>query len=93
MGKWLIAEWREAWRFSSLWAATVGFGALTAWNMMPPAARDLVPDWIEAVIGFSLWLAVFLARVTRQPGSQAAIDAKRTAAGETAQDWVDQAHG
>lgn len=93
MGKWLIAEWRDAWRFSSLWVATAGFGVLASWSQMPPAVRALVPDWLELAVGLTLWLAVLISRVTRQPGSQAKIDAKRAAARESAQDWVERAHG
>lgn len=80
MGKmqtWLIDEWREAWRFSSLWLHTTGFAVLVAWNQMPGAVRQRVPDWIELAVGAAWWLAVILARITRQPHSQAAIDAKR----------------
>ncbi len=80
MGKWLIAEWREAWRFSSLWAATTGFAVLVAWNQMPGAVRAKVPDSIELVVSLCLWAAVMLARICRQPWSQAKIDAKRAAA-------------
>lgn len=77
--RWLIDEWREAWRFSSLWVATSGMALLVAWNQMPFAVRKLVPDGIEVGFGLVLWSAVVLARITRQPNSQAAIDAKRAA--------------
>jgi hypothetical protein len=79
MRNWLIDEWREAWRFSSIWVAGACFTLLTVWNLMPPAVRDVVPDGIELAIGLSLWGVVALARIVRQPGSQAKIDAKREA--------------
>lgn len=78
-GRWLIDEWQEAWRFSSLWVATTGMALLVAWNQMPFGVRKLVPDGIELVFGIVLWGAVVLARITRQPNGQAAIDAKRAA--------------
>lgn len=77
MRQWLIDEWRDAWRFATVWAAGAGFAALTVWNMMPGPVRQLVPDWIEVSVGLVLWGLVFLARIVRQPGAQAAIDAKR----------------
>lgn len=93
MGKWFIAEWREAWRFSSLWAATVGFGALVVWNQMPSVVRARVPDTLEFAIGGLLWASVLLARLVKQPTSQAKIDAKRAAARGEYNHWVDQARG
>jgi len=94
MGKWFIAEWREAWRFSSLWVGTVGMGVLMAWNMMPPAVRAALPDRVELFVGLFLWLALLLARIWRQPWSQAKIDAKRAAAQpDDYSHWNDQAHG
>lgn len=73
----LIEEWRQAWRYTSVWASGVGIGALTAWNMMPVAVRDAVPDWMEAIIGGGLFALVFLARVTAQPKTQEKIDAAK----------------
>lgn len=71
----LIKEWRQAWRFASVWASGVGFSALTAWGLMPHAVREAVPDWIEIAIGGALFAVVFLARVTAQPKVQEAINA------------------
>lgn len=63
----LIDEWRQAWRFASVWASGVGFSVLTVWAIMPPAVRDVVPDWIEVIVGGALFASVLLARVTDQP--------------------------
>jgi hypothetical protein len=94
MAEWFIAEWREAWRFSSLWVATAGFGVLAVWNQMPGVVRARVPDGIEIAVGLSLWVAVLLARIIRQPGSQAKIDAKRAAAApDDYSQWSDRARG
>jgi len=94
MRSWLIEEWCEAWRFSSLWVATAGFGVLAVWNQMPGVVRARVPDWLELSIGLALWAAVLLARITRQPSSQAKIDAKRSAAApDDYSQWSDRAHG
>lgn len=71
----LIEEWRQAWRFTSVWASGVGFSALTAWGLMPYAVREAVPDWIEVAIGGALFAIVFLARVTAQPKAREKIDA------------------
>lgn len=73
----LIDEWRQAWRYTSVWASGVGIGALTAWNMMPAAVREAVPDWIEAIVGGGLFALVFLARVTAQPKAQEKINAAK----------------
>ncbi len=73
----LIKEWRQAWRYTSIWASGAGIGVLTAWNMMPIAVRDRVPDWIEAVVGGALFALVFLARVTAQPKAQEKINAAK----------------
>jgi hypothetical protein len=94
MGKWLIAEWRDAWRFTSLWVGALVIGALSVWNVMPPAVRDLVPDRIELGIGALLWIVLIVARIARQPWSQAAIDAKRAAQqADDYSDWEGRAHG
>ena len=90
---WLIAGWREAWRFSSLWFGTFAIGALTVWNMMPPAVRDVVPDPIELAIGGVLWGGLVVSRIAKQPRSQARIDAKRAAQCNEYDDWADRAHG
>lgn len=63
----LIEDWRHAWRFASVWASGVGFSVLTVWTIMPPAVRDVVPDWIEVIVGAVLFGGVLLARVTDQP--------------------------
>lgn len=73
----LIDEWRQAWRFTSVWASGVGFSALTAWGLMPSAVREAVPDWIEIVVGGALFGVVFLARVTAQPKTQEKINAAK----------------
>lgn len=73
----LIEEWRQAWRYTSVWASGAGIGVLTVWNMMPTAVRDQVPDLIEAVVGGSLFALVFLARVTAQPKAQEKINAAK----------------
>ncbi|WOF44383.1 hypothetical protein KNJ79_05470 [Sphingopyxis indica] len=62
----LIDEWRDAWRYASVWAAGAGLSILTVWNMMPDAVRERVPDWIEILVGGALWGLVFLARVTKK---------------------------
>lgn len=71
----LIDGWRQAWRYTSVWASGVGIGALTAWNMLPMAVREAVPDWIEVAIGGVLFGLVFLARVTAQPRTVEKINA------------------
>lgn len=71
----LIDGWRQAWRFTSVWASGVGIGALTVWNMLPMAVREAVPDWIEILIGGVLFALVFLARVTAQPKTTEKINA------------------
>lgn len=71
----LIEGWRQAWRFTSVWASGVGIGALTVWNMLPFAVREAVPDWIEILIGGALFGIVFLARVTDQPKAREKINA------------------
>lgn len=63
----LIDEWRDAWRFASVWASGVGFSVLGVWAIMPPAVRDAVPDGIELFIGAVLFGGVLLARITDQP--------------------------
>lgn len=73
----LIEEWRQAWRYTSVWASGAGIGVLTVWNMMPTAVRDQVPDLIEAVVGGALFALVFLARVTAQPKAQEKINAAK----------------
>jgi hypothetical protein len=73
----LIDEWRDAWRFASVWASGAGIAVLTAWNMMPFAVRDAVPDWIEVAVGGALWGIVFLTRVTAQPKTQEKINAAK----------------
>jgi hypothetical protein len=73
----LIEEWRQAWRYTSVWASGAGIGVLTAWNMMPMAVRDQVPDWMEALVGGVLFGLVFLARVTAQPKAQEKINAAK----------------
>lgn len=77
--KWLIDEWREAWRFSSTWAAAWAIGVLTVWNMMPVAVRTVVPDWLEILIGAVLWGFVMLCRVIAQPKAREKIEAKKEA--------------
>lgn len=71
----LIDEWRQAWRFASVWASGVGFSVLTVWAIMPPAVRDVVPDWIEVVVGGLLFGGVLLARLTKQPKLKEKTDA------------------
>lgn len=71
----LIDGWRQAWRFTSVWASGVGFSALTAWGLMPYAVREAVPDWIEIAVGGALFGVVFLARVTAQPRTVEKINA------------------
>lgn len=78
-GRWLIAEWREAWRFSSLWVASVGFGLLAVWDQLPLEIRQMLPDNVQAILSILSLIATIIARVTHQPESQAAIDAKRAA--------------
>ncbi len=73
----LIEEWRQAWRYTSVWASGAGIGVLTAWNMMPIAVRVRVPDWIEALVGGVLFGLVFLARVVAQPKAQEKINAAK----------------
>jgi hypothetical protein len=73
----LIEEWRQAWRYTSVWASGAGIGVLTAWNMMPMAVRDQVPDWIEALVGGGIWGIVILARVVAQPKAQEKINAAK----------------
>lgn len=63
----LVPNWRDLWRFSSTWTSGVGFSVLTVWTIMPPAVRDVVPDWIEVVVGATLFGSVLLARITEQP--------------------------
>lgn len=63
----LIDDWSLWWRFASVWASGVGFSVLTVWTIMPPAVRDVVPDWIEVIVGAALFAFVLLARVTDQP--------------------------
>lgn len=63
----LIEEWRQWWRFASVWASGVGFSVLAVWAIMPPAVRDAVPDGIELLIGAVLFGGVLLARITDQP--------------------------
>lgn len=89
MGKWFIAEWREAWRFSSLWVGTIAIGALTVWNLMPPAVQDVVPDAIELTIGAALWGLLILSRLIRQPDAEAAIKASQ----DDYSEWADRARG
>lgn len=74
----LVDDWRDAWRFTSIWASGAGLGALTVWNMMPAAVRGIVPDWIEVVGGIALWGVVIVARLAPQPKLQE----KRDAAGQ-----------
>jgi len=73
----LIEEWRQAWRFTSVWAGGAGIGVLTVWNLMPLAVRDVVPDWIEVVVGGGLFALIWLARVTAQPKAQEKINAAK----------------
>lgn len=79
-----IDEWRSVWRFSSTWAAAWAIGVLTVWNMMPSAVRTVVPDWLEILIGVSLWGFVMLCRVTAQPKAREKIEAKMEARDGTA---------
>ena len=71
----LIEGWRQAWRYTSVWASGVGFSALTVWTIMPMAVRDVVPDWIEILAGGLLFGIVLLSRITAQPKAQEKIDA------------------
>jgi|LUMV01.1.fsa_nt_gb hypothetical protein len=73
----LIEEWRQAWRYTSVWASGAGIGVLTVWNMMPTAVRDRVPDLIEAVVGGALWALVVLTRVIAQPKAREKINAAK----------------
>lgn len=77
----LIEGWRQAWRYTSVWASGVGFSALTAWGLMPMAVRDVVPDWIEILAGGLLFAIVFLARVTAQPKATAKVSESVTQRG------------
>jgi hypothetical protein len=80
----LIADWREAWRFSSLWIGSLAIAVLTAWDMLPAELRDALLDRYKLEIGIVMWVALLASRITRQPWSQAAIDAKRAAAANDA---------
>lgn len=71
----LIEGWRQAWRYTSVWAGSAGLGVMTAWNMMPPAVREAVPDWLELLVGGAFWAVFFICRVTAQPKAQEKIDA------------------
>jgi hypothetical protein len=61
-----VDNWRDMWHWYSTWAAGAAVSVLVAWNMMPAAVKDFVPDWIEVAVGLSLWGPILLARLFGQ---------------------------
>lgn len=73
----LIPEWRESWKFTSLWLqgfatlflsyiALVPDAALYVWNALPAEVKDTFDPKYVALIGTVLGFLAMLARVIRQ---------------------------
>jgi hypothetical protein len=57
----LIPDWRDAWRFFSVWVAGAMAVLSSAWDYLPEI-REYIPDgWVKWAA-----LAVILARILRQ---------------------------
>lgn len=74
----LIDNARQWWRLWSIRLNAIGIailgwvqfdpvGALTVWNMLPPAVRDVLPANFLTVAGLALFVLSMLSRVVAQP--------------------------
>ena len=79
----LIDDWKKAYRYSSVWFATIGAAikgfalafpsyASDAWNAIPQDMRQGLPGGILKALPFLLFVMVILGRVTKQKSAPAA---------------------
>lgn len=67
----LVADWRHAWRWSSVRLALIA-GALAGWAASDPTgfqrAVDMLPEWARPMVGVIVALAPIISRVTTKKG-------------------------
>lgn len=63
----LVADWKRAWRWHSVWIAGLLASLPVAWASMPPDLKEHVPDaWLPYVSGV-MFLAFLVGRLRAQP--------------------------
>ena len=62
----LIDNWRDAWRFSSVWAMTAATAIQGAWIALPLDLRTTLPPWLPQTIAIALLLLGIFARIVKQ---------------------------
>lgn len=75
----LIEEWKEGWRYFSVWYVGAAFALLSTWAMLPYQIRPYIPDWIELTISVLLFVGYCYVRFIAQPKTKAKIEAKLAA--------------
>lgn len=62
----LIDNWRNAWRFASVWAMTAATALQGAWLALPDELRVLLPSWLPHTTAIALLALGVVARVVKQ---------------------------
>lgn len=67
-------EWRQAWRWLSVHAMTLGLAVSAAWVAIPQDLRSSIPGWSAASLTGVLMVLGIVGRLVKQPGKNARND-------------------
>ena len=62
----LVDNWKNLHRFYSVWAASIGGGLLTAWQIIPDDMRAYLPHFIPIVAAYVTLICVVIGAATKQ---------------------------
>lgn len=76
--KFLIDDWKDCYRWWSVWASSVGAvlmaifsiwpdSILLLWNMMPDQVRALLPNQLATVLAVFIFAMTVVSRLLKQP--------------------------
>lgn len=66
--KWLVPDWRQAHRWSSIWVAAF-WGFFGGVLVLLPTVFSLIPSWGLGLLIIVMSITFAIARVTNQPGA------------------------
>lgn len=74
MGIRLIDDWRQAYKFASMWAMSAAVALQGAWQMLPPDLKGALPDGLVTWASVALVVLGMVGRLVHQGGGDARKD-------------------